>query len=241
MLSGVYVFYNKLNGKRYVGSSKNLDHRRKCHYSDLKCQRNLNHNLQDDYNMFGKDAFGFKIIELCPEENLIEREQFWMDKLQPEYNINKLAGKSVEEYARTDNALSKRVESWKRNHALGKHKKRNPVRLIGKDNPMYGKNLSNEQKKHLSEINTGERNPNWGLKRSKETRKKLSESNSKTYDGLVAPDGTIYAPIRFLSSFCELHGLGLTGAVAVLRGRHKQHKGWTKYIPDERDKTIPYP
>ena len=40
----------------------------------------------------------------------------------------------------------------------------------------FGRYLTDEQKKHLSEINTGANNPNYGMKRSAETRRKMSES-----------------------------------------------------------------
>lgn len=40
----------------------------------------------------------------------------------------------------------------------------------------YKRNLTDEQKAHLSEINMGAKNPNFGLKRSEETRKKMSEA-----------------------------------------------------------------
>lgn len=37
-----------------------------------------------------------------------------------------------------------------------------------------GRTLTEEQKRHLSEINMGEKNPNFNLKRSEETRRKMS-------------------------------------------------------------------
>ena len=40
----------------------------------------------------------------------------------------------------------------------------------------YGRCLTDEQKAHLSKINTGKLNPNYGLKRSEKTRKKMSDS-----------------------------------------------------------------
>lgn len=39
-----------------------------------------------------------------------------------------------------------------------------------------GRYLTEEQKKHLSEINMGEKNPNYGLKRSEETRRLMSKA-----------------------------------------------------------------
>lgn len=35
------------------------------------------------------------ILEFCPKDSLIEREQFYLDKLQPEYNILKIAYSSL--------------------------------------------------------------------------------------------------------------------------------------------------
>ena len=39
-----------------------------------------------------------------------------------------------------------------------------------------GRCLTEEQKKHLSEINMGDKNPNYGLKRTAETRQRMSDS-----------------------------------------------------------------
>lgn len=44
-----------------------------------------------------------------------------------------------------------------------------------------GRYLTEEEKRHLSEINTGALNPNYGLKRSAETRKKLSEAMKRPH------------------------------------------------------------
>lgn len=54
------------------------------------------------------------------------------------------------------------------------------VCLKGEDNPNYGKSLSEEHKKKLSEVNKGENNPNYGKHHSEEVRKKISEANKGT-------------------------------------------------------------
>lgn len=41
-----------------------------------------------------------------------------------------------------------------------------------------GNKLTEEQKRHLSEMNKGPRNPNYGLKRSEETRQRMSKAMS---------------------------------------------------------------
>ena len=40
----------------------------------------------------GYSSFSLYILEYCDEKNLIQREQYYLDLLQPEYNILKIAG-----------------------------------------------------------------------------------------------------------------------------------------------------
>jgi group I intron endonuclease len=41
---------------------------------------------------YGLDNFTLEILEYCSKDATIEREQFYLDKLQPEYNLLKKAG-----------------------------------------------------------------------------------------------------------------------------------------------------
>lgn len=50
----------------------------------------------------------------------------------------------------------------------------------------YGRTLTEDQKRHLSEINMGKNNPNYGLKRSKETRHRMSESMMGKHTGALS-------------------------------------------------------
>ena len=62
--SGIYQIRNLVNGKVYVGSAVNLQHRRREHRSDL---RNGNHHsikLQRAYNKYGESSFAFEILEI---------------------------------------------------------------------------------------------------------------------------------------------------------------------------------
>jgi group I intron endonuclease len=45
----------------------------------------------------------------------------------------------------------------------------------GKNHPMYGVHLTDEQRKHLSNLNSGENHPQYGTHRSEEIKKKISE------------------------------------------------------------------
>lgn len=44
---------------------------------------------------YGYSEFKLEILEYCTLENLIEREQFYIDKYNPEYNILKVVGSSI--------------------------------------------------------------------------------------------------------------------------------------------------
>lgn len=92
MASGVYKIVNKVNGKIYVGSAKNIDKRRVGHRSGLRHNKHGNVYLQNAWSKYGEDNFEFSTIEECEVMLLIEREQFYIDLIHPEYNICMRAG-----------------------------------------------------------------------------------------------------------------------------------------------------
>ncbi len=73
---GIYGIFNFLNGKLYIGSTNNLKSRLRQHKKGLKKQKHKNKYLQNSWNKYGESAFEFHVIEYCPKEKLIEREQF---------------------------------------------------------------------------------------------------------------------------------------------------------------------
>lgn len=93
VLCGIYKIINVLNNKIYIGSSINVTSRIRNHFNDLKAKRHKNNYLQNVYNKYGKEIFTWSLIEKCKKERLLEREQYYLDSLKPEYNICKIAGK----------------------------------------------------------------------------------------------------------------------------------------------------
>ena len=89
---GIYQIVNKVNQKKYIGSSIRLQGRKKRHFSELNCNIHHSQALQRAYNKYGKESFDFFILEYCEVEKLLEREQYYLDNLKPEYNICKIAG-----------------------------------------------------------------------------------------------------------------------------------------------------
>ena len=91
---GIYKITNLLNNKFYIGSSCDIRARKYLHFSMLKNNKHHSPILQRVYDKYGKKYLLFEIIEECDIENLIEKEQYYLDTLKPEYNCCKIAGRT---------------------------------------------------------------------------------------------------------------------------------------------------
>lgn len=93
---GIYLITHTASGKIYVGQSINIQRRWWTHGagSQLSCPK-----LHRAIKKHGKAAFTYTVLEECPEEQLTEREQFYLDTLQPfedrGYNLSKVASPGV--------------------------------------------------------------------------------------------------------------------------------------------------
>ncbi len=83
-VSGIYKITNIINNKIYIGSSKNIYYRGKGHLSDCRKNKKQNPILQNAFNKYGEDNFITEILE--ETTNLLEREEYWIKLLNPEYN-----------------------------------------------------------------------------------------------------------------------------------------------------------
>jgi hypothetical protein len=92
MSSGVYKIENIVNGRIYIGSSKDLKKRWWKHKSELRLNRHYSKEMQLDYNNFGEKTFLFQILETCKEEDLLNIEQKYLNILNPFYNLCRYAG-----------------------------------------------------------------------------------------------------------------------------------------------------
>lgn len=79
MISGIYKITNTVNGKAYVGSSKNIQKRFKTHMYALDSNEHHSVKLQRAWNKHGSSKFTFDVILLCSIENLIMYEQICID------------------------------------------------------------------------------------------------------------------------------------------------------------------
>ena len=87
---GIYVIKNSINGKIYVGKSKNCYKRLHQHLTDIKIEnRNYNENIHllNSFKKYGEENFEYYLVERFDEslenlENILsERELYWMKEL----------------------------------------------------------------------------------------------------------------------------------------------------------------
>ncbi len=79
-VSGIYKITNEINGKIYIGQSKNVYERRAEHFVALRRNRHPNKEMQNDWNKNNR-GFRFDIVEFCFLKDLNEREHYWIEKL----------------------------------------------------------------------------------------------------------------------------------------------------------------
>lgn len=77
-ITGIYKITNTINNKCYIGKSKTVFRRWYQHKTNLKKGNHHCIYLQNSWNKYGEDSFDFNVIEICEEENLKEREIYWM-------------------------------------------------------------------------------------------------------------------------------------------------------------------
>jgi group I intron endonuclease len=87
---GVFRLVNKINGKNYIGSSIDLSNNLIRYYS-LSSKINVKGSIiiYRALLKYGYSNFSLEILEYCDINILREKEQYYIDLLRPEYNINK--------------------------------------------------------------------------------------------------------------------------------------------------------
>ena len=88
---GIYKIVNIINGKFYIGSTKNLYKRSREHYSKLNTGKHPNLKLMNSIKKYGIDNFKFEALEInCKIDDLLMLEGYFIYNLKPEYNIDEV-------------------------------------------------------------------------------------------------------------------------------------------------------
>lgn len=155
-LQGCYIWVNRVNSKRYAGSSMNLPKRLSYYFQHETKKISYNSLIYNALNFHGLEKFSLIII-IMPGSNLKEVlniEQFLLDHYNPEYNILKIAGssKGLKLSPETIALMSERMKG--KLHSIETKEKLSEAKS-GKYNPMFGKTHSTETKLKMSLIKLG--------------------------------------------------------------------------------------
>ncbi len=211
-MQGIYKIRNKLDDKRYVGSSNNFEGHWKSYRDSLRKGKFHNIYLQRAWNKYGEENFIFEIEEeVMGDRNvLLSFEQAHLDEgfeLGILYNLAEKAGCPP---------------SWEGEHHTEAAKAKIGKANSGKNNGMYGrvgywkgKQRSEETKVRMSKARMGREPWNKGKPRTEVVKAKLREAskgnenkaepypafyNSKT--GIFIPEGK---NLRKMCRDCGLH------------------------------------
>lgn len=238
--SGIYKIVCVPTGKVYVGSAVDLQVRKRSHWATLRRSSHKNRHLQNAWNKYGESAFEFQVIEQVLIPFLIEREQYWLDKLQA---YDRQHGYNARIIADSNRGLVRSEELRRRWSELKLGKKRGPMSQAhrealslakrGKKRKPYspearlrrgaamrGRKLSSETRAKIGAANRGK-------KPSEATRAAQFEATSKLWL-VVDPDGNEQV-IKGLEGFCRKHGLIAVSMANVAKGKQRRHKGWKCY------------
>lgn len=189
----IYIIQNMINGKYYLGSTKNVQVRKTKHFRELRNNSHHSILLQRAVNKYGIENFEFIIIETS--FNYFKREQELLDNLnfKDSYNVSSSAtgGDFITNHPNRLQLIANATEILKNAPR--------PEPRFGKDNPNWkgGISLSNCKKcnieikgnnSHCSKCYfelrdiSGNKNPFYGKKHSEEFKKQMSESRKGKYN-----------------------------------------------------------
>jgi group I intron endonuclease len=131
---GIYMIVNLINGKIYIGKTKNFYKRYYQYLYDIKKQRSdhINDYLLNSFNKHGQENFHFdcvEVVEDLDEKYISERELFWMDcynscNRHSGYNLRRDSSTGMVTHKNTSDKISKRLKKeWKEGKRFNHSKK----------------------------------------------------------------------------------------------------------------------
>lgn len=161
--SGIYKITNTITNDFYIGSAVKLSRRIYRHRSELKNNKHSNIILQRAVNKYEINNFIVECLEFCEKENLLIREQYFVDTLHPKYNIRTECVHSNLGLQTSDETKEKISKA-----NSGKARSEECKAILREVN--LGKNASDETKQKMSDSQKNK-------VKTEEHKRKISESN----------------------------------------------------------------
>lgn len=173
----IYKITNTINNKIYIGQTARTLSQRKSEY--FKDRYKSNEHLKNAFEKYGKNKFTFEEIDYAQNiEELNEKEIYWIKF----YNcVDKTIGYNLHEGGRNcllSDETKKKLSDTRRGRKQTPEwvAKRIPKAGTQEAKDMMGRFMTEEQKKHLSEITKGENAFWYGKKRDEETIDKIRKT-----------------------------------------------------------------
>jgi group I intron endonuclease len=209
---GIYAFSGSkpINEERvlYVGKARHLRTRLNEHFRDIRVGEHPNGIVQKTVTKYGEADYTLFVLEPCQPEELLQREQNWLDYYNDRYpkalmNIATKSDKTTAGYKHTDAAKAK---------VSAAHK---------------GHSVSAATRAKISAANKGKKFA-LGLKRSALTKARMSEAQKWRYKSVtltnIKTGETVH--VEGISVFARARGIDPSKLCAVARGDRLTCKGW---------------
>ena len=210
----IYKITNKINKHSYVGqTTKDLYKRWDDHFKKRSNCRYLSNALLKH----GKDAFEFKLICICFDEDLNVYEKEYIKKFNTivpnGYNIRE-GGNSEKQHEETKKRISEKLKTMYKDG------------LITHKNGCLGKRLTREHKEKIS-------NGVKGRTKSEQCKQKLREVNLKYKVLQYSLDGQLINTYQgCVAAAASVQGINKSQISAACKGKNKTAKGFIwKYEP----------
>ena len=178
---GIYAIY-LVDGRSYVGSTaQSFEKRWSEHRQRLNSGKHPNLYLVRAWQKYGADAFNFVILEsidFIDEEMRIDRENHWIKKLRPEFNMAPVAGSVLGIKRRQETKILLReinIKYWQDNPRPKGYKRPDTVSKAISEG-RKGIKFSKEHVANLSSSLKGRKSNRKGVILSDEIKSKISEN-----------------------------------------------------------------
>lgn len=221
----VYSIQNTVTGRCYIGSTCYKTDRWSKHRNQLRRGEHKNPHLQASWLKHGESAFSFHVLEVVDnEEDLVLREQHWIDATPKRFNIRRFA----ESNRGIRHSEEHKAKLRGRKHSDETKEKCRQIWL--------GKSLSDEHRAKIGRANRGRKHTDEARVKmsaksrhtcimTPEQRARAANTRAKEYV-VTTPEGDEIR-IRNMRKFCRENGLEQALMAAVLRGRQSHHRGYT--------------
>ena len=235
-MQGIYAIRNKKNNKQYVGSALNIEARWKRHLLQLKKKNHHSVYLLRAWEKYGPNEFEFVILEeVQNKEDIITREQWWIDNSKSKYNMSPTAGSSL--------GIKRRPETLKRLSESRKGKKQTPEWIANKVAAQSGDNhwtrkkkFTDEAKKRMSDaqkrLHLSGFHPRSGKTHNAETKLKLARAKFRAVNQYDM-QGNFIARWESALAYGRSIGKNYNPIIKALKGIYSQTHGYIWKYADE--------